>query len=78
MEREVRVPVFESDKTAEIQIIKSKLEAENIAVTLDNNYMSFTTTPTATMMKVLVNIKDESKSFDIIDNYLRETDLEIN
>ena len=30
MEREVRVPVFESDKPQEIQLIKSKLEAGDI------------------------------------------------
>ncbi|UOE39996.1 DUF2007 domain-containing protein [Chryseobacterium suipulveris] len=78
MEREVRVPVFESDKPQEIQLIKSKLEAGEIKVYLNDKYMSFTTTPTATSMKVMVDINDEKKSFEIIDEYLKETDLEIN
>ncbi|UBB90085.1 DUF2007 domain-containing protein [Candidatus Kaistella beijingensis] len=77
MERETRVAVFESEKPAEIQLIKSKLEAQDISVFLNDKYMSFTTTPTANTVKLLVNLSDEQKSFEIIDQYLQETDLEI-
>ena len=77
MERETRVAVFESDKPTEIQLIKSKLEAQDISVFLNDKYMSFTTTPTANTVKLLVNLSDEQKSFEIIDQYLQETDLEI-
>ena len=78
MERETRVAVFESEKPTEIQLIKSKLEAQDISVFLNDKYMSFTTTPTANTVKLLVNLSDEQKSFEIIDQYLQETDLEIN
>ncbi len=77
MERQTRVAVFESEKPAEIQLIKSKLEAQDISVFLNDKYMSFTTTPTANTVKLLVNLSDEQKSFEIIDQYLQETDLEI-
>ncbi|HCN10871.1 MAG TPA: DUF2007 domain-containing protein [Kaistella sp.] len=77
MERETRVAVFESEKPTEIQLIKSKLEAQDISVFLNDKYMSFTTTPTANTVKLLVNLSDEQKSFEIIDQYLQETDLEI-
>lgn len=78
MERKVRVPVFESEVPAEIQLIKSKLEAAEIQVYLNNKYMSFTTTPTANTMKVMVYINDEKKAFEIIDAYLKESDLLLN
>ena len=77
MERETRVAVFESEKPTEIQLIKSKLDAQDISVFLNDKYMSFTTTPTANTVKLLVNLSDEQKSFEIIDQYLQETDLEI-
>ena len=77
MERETRVAVFESEKPTEIQLIKSKLEAQDISVFLNDKYMSFTTTPTANTVKLLVNLSDEQKSFEITDQYLQETDLEI-
>ena len=67
MERETRVAVFESEKPTEIQLIKSKLEAQDISVFLNDKYMSFTTTPTANTVKLLVNLSDEQKSFEIID-----------
>ena len=77
MERETRVAVFYIEKPTEIQLIKSKLEAQDISVFLNDKYMSFTTTPTANTVKLLVNLSDEQKSFEIIDQYLQETDLEI-
>ena len=66
--------MFESDQPAEIQIIKSKLEAENIPVSLNDKYLTFTTTPTANSIRVMVNLTDEKKSFEIIDRYLKESD----
>ena len=78
MERSTRVSVFESDNPSEIQLIKSKLDANNIANFLNDNYMSFTTTPTASTIRLLVNLQDEEKAFEIIDDYLKETDLDFN
>lgn len=72
MERSTRVSVFESDKPAEIQLIKSKLDDANIASETENNYLTFTTTPTATTLKVMVDLKDEKKAFEIIDAYLQQ------
>ena len=77
MERETRVSVFESEKPTEIQLIKSKLDAQNITNFLNDKYMSFTTTPTASTIKLMVNLQDEQKAFEIIDSFLQETDLEL-
>lgn len=77
MERETRVAVFESEKPSEIQLIKSKLDAHNIVSFLNDKYMSFTTTPTANTVKLMVNLTDEQKAFEVIDAYLKETDLDL-
>lgn len=77
MDIETKAAVFESDKPVEIQLIKSKLEAQGIKVFLNDKYMSFTTTPTANTVKLMVSLSEEKKSFEIIDEYLQETDLEI-
>lgn len=61
MERSTRVSVFESDKPAEIQLIKSKLDDAQIKNSVENNYLTFTTTPTATSLKVMVKLEDEKK-----------------
>ncbi|RZJ50137.1 MAG: DUF2007 domain-containing protein, partial [Chryseobacterium sp.] len=66
MERNTRVSVFESDKPSEIQLIKSKLEEAQITNAVENNYLTFTTTPTATSLKVMVDLQDEKKAFDVI------------
>lgn len=72
MERNTRVSVFESEKPSEIQLIKSKLEDAQIANAVENNYLTFTTTPTATSLKVMVDLLDEKKAFDVIDAYLQQ------
>ncbi len=72
MERSTRVSVFESDKPAEIQLIKSKLDDAQIRNSVENNYLTFTTTPTATSLKVMVKLEDEKKAFDVIDAYLQQ------
>ncbi len=77
MERQTRVSVFESDSPAEVQLIKSKLDTAGIESFTQNGYMTFTTTPTATVLKLQVNLVDEPKAFDIIDAYLQESDLEL-
>ncbi|WP_042720804.1 MULTISPECIES: DUF2007 domain-containing protein [Flavobacteriales] len=74
MERSTRVSVFESDKPAEIQLIKSKLDDAEIKNSVENNYLTFTTTPTATSLKVLVKLEDEKKAFEIIDAYLQQSE----
>ncbi len=75
MERETRVAVFVSEKPAEIQLVKSKLEAQSITSFLNDNYMSFTTTPTANTVRVMVNLTDEQKAFEVIDKMLKETEF---
>ncbi|AZA57562.1 DUF2007 domain-containing protein [Chryseobacterium shandongense] len=74
MERSTRVSVFESDKPAEIQLIKSKLDDANITNAVENNYLTFTTTPTATSLKVLVKLEDEKRAFEVIDAYLQQSE----
>ena len=74
MERSTRVSVFESDKPSEIQLIKSKLDDAQIINSVENNYLTFTTTPTATSLKVMVDLKDEKKAFEIIDAYLQQNE----
>ena len=74
MERSTRVSVFESGKPAEIQLIKSKLDDANITNAVENNYLTFTTTPTATSLKVLVKLEDEKRAFEVIDAYLQQSE----
>lgn len=67
-----RVSVFEADEMVQIQIIKKKLEDAGIACTISNKYLnSLLSTPTATALKLEVNILDEQKAFEIIDGYLQ-------
>jgi len=74
MERSTRVSVFESDKPSEIQLIKSKLDDAQITNEVENNYLTFTTTPTATSLKVMVDLEDEKKAFEVIDVYLQQSE----
>lgn len=74
MERSTRVSVYESDNPSEIQLVKSKLDDAQITNTVENNYLTFTTTPTATSLKVMVDLQDEKKAFEIIDAYLQQNE----
>ncbi|ODS87718.1 MAG: hypothetical protein ABS44_10605 [Chryseobacterium sp. SCN 40-13] len=74
MERTTKVSVFESDVQQEIQRIKSRLDEKGIENSVENNYMTFTTTPTATTLKVMVDLKDEPAAFEIIDTWLQENE----
>lgn len=67
-----KVSVFESSNQQELQLVKSKLEAAGIESEVDNSYLSFMSTPTATNMMLKVDLKEESKAFEIIDAYLQE------
>lgn len=68
-----RVTVFEADEMVQVQIIKRKLEEVGIATSVSNKYLnSLLSTPTATALKLEVNINDEQKAFEIIDQYLAE------
>jgi len=77
MQRETRVSVFESEKTSEIQLIKSRLDSAGITSFINDKYMSFTTTPTANTIKLMVNLQDEQKAFEIIDAFIKESDLDL-
>ena len=74
MEAELpRVSVFEADEMVQIQIVKKKLEDAGIACSVSNKYLNnLLSTPTATALKLEVNIHDEQKAFEIIDQYLAE------
>ncbi|MEJ5048688.1 DUF2007 domain-containing protein [Chryseobacterium culicis] len=74
MERSTRVSVYVSDNPSEIQLVKSKLDDAQITNTVENNYLTFTTTPTATSLKVMVDLEDERKAFEIIDAYLQQSE----
>ncbi|CAH0207925.1 DUF2007 domain-containing protein [Chryseobacterium sp. WG14] len=74
MERSTRVSVFESDNPSEIQLVKSKLDDGQITNTVENNYLTFTTTPTATSLKVMVDLEDEKRAFEIVDAYLQQSE----
>lgn len=68
-----RVSVFEADEMVQIQIVKKKLEDAGIACSVSNKYLNnLLSTPTATALKLEVNIHDEQKAFEIIDQYLAE------
>ncbi|MGU3375064.1 DUF2007 domain-containing protein [Chryseobacterium sp. M5A1_1a] len=74
MERSTRVSVYESDNPSEIQLVKSKLDDAQITNNVENNYLTFTTTPTATSLKVMVDLEDEKRAFEIIDAYLQQSE----
>jgi len=74
MERSTRVSVYVSDNPSEIKLVKSKLDDAQITNTVENNYLTFTTTPTATSLKLMVDLEDEKKAFDIIDAYLQQSE----
>ena len=74
MERSTRVSVFESEIPAEIQLIKSKLDDKGIESFTQDNYITFTTTPTANTLKVMVDLQNEAKAFEVIDNYLQNSE----
>ena len=68
-----RVSVFEADEMVQIQIVKKKLEDAGIACSVSNKYLNnLLSTPTATALKLEVNIHDEQKAFEIIDQYWAE------
>lgn len=68
-----RVSVFEADEMVQTQIVKRRLEEAGIACSVSNNYMnSLLSSPTATALKLEVNIHDEQKAFEIIDRYLSD------
>ena len=70
-----RVSVFEADEMVQIQIVKKKLEDAGIACSVSNKYLNnLLSTPTATALKLEVNIHDEQKAFEIIDAYLQSKD----
>lgn len=71
MERPTKVPVFESEEAQEIELIKTKLDSAGIESSVENSYMTFTTTPTATTLKLMVDLENEAKAFDIIDDFLK-------
>lgn len=71
MDVRTRVAVFESEVQQEILLIRSKLEDAGIQSDVENNYMTFTTTPTATALKVMVDLENEQKAFEIIDGWLQ-------
>ena len=75
MERSTRVSVYESDNPSEIQLVKSKLDDAQIANTVENNYLTFTTTPTATSLAEGNGRSGRRKrAFEIIDAYLQQSE----
>ena len=54
--------------------MKPKLADAGIENTVENKYMTFTTTPTAKTLKIMVSVEDEKKAFEIIDAWLQKSD----
>ncbi len=77
MTRQTRVSVFESENSAEIQLMKSKLEDAGIQNFTQNSYMTFIATPTANTLKLQVNLVDEKNALKIIDDFLQESELNL-
>ena len=74
MNKTTKVSVFESEVPQEIQLVKSKLADAGIENTVENKYMTFTTTPTANTLKIMVSLEDEKKAFEIIYTWLQKSD----
>jgi len=54
--------------------VKPKLADAGIENTVENKYMTFTTTLTANTLKIMVSLEDEKKAFEIIDAWLQKSD----
>lgn len=74
MDVKTKVSVFESEVPQEVQRVRSRLDDAGIANLVENAYMTFTTTPTANTLKVMVNLEDEQRAFEVIDSLLKELD----
>ncbi|RCU42823.1 DUF2007 domain-containing protein [Chryseobacterium lacus] len=57
-----------------MQLVKPKLADAGIENTVENKYMTFTTTLTANTLKIMVSLEDEKKAFEIIDAWLQKSD----
>ena len=55
--------------------MKPKLADAGIENTVENKYMTFTTTPTAKTLKIMVSVEDEKKAFEIIDAWLQKSEM---
>ena len=77
MDNLTKVSVFESEVQQEIQLIKAKLDEAGIKNSVENKYMTFTTTPTANTLKIMVSLNDEQKAFEIIDAHLQKTEKNV-
>ena len=53
--------------------MKSKLEDAGIKCDVENSYLSFLSTPTATNTFIKVDLRDEKRAFEIIDEYLKSS-----
>ncbi len=67
-----QVPVFESMNNEELRKVQDALNAENIFATVDDNLPDFPPTPPGTK-RLMVPLKNESKAFEIIDEYLKQS-----
>ncbi len=73
MNASTRVSVYESSSPQEIQLMKLKLEDAGIKCDVENAYLSFLSTPTATHIFIKVDLRDEKRAFEIIDEYLKSS-----
>ena len=72
MERSNLVSVFESESDTEIQNIQTLLKNQQIETVVENVENKFN--PETAVFAVKVDILNEIKAFDIIDEYLQSQD----
>ncbi|RQP07699.1 MAG: DUF2007 domain-containing protein [Chryseobacterium sp.] len=70
-EVDAQVPVFESMNDEELRKVQDALSAKNIAAAVDDNLPDFPPAPPGTK-RLMVPLRDESKAFEIIDEYLKQ------
>ncbi len=74
MDKITKVSVFESEIQQEMLLAKSKLQDAGLECWVSDKYMTFTTTPTANTLKLMVTLNDEKKAFEIIDSWLQQSE----
>lgn len=72
MERSNLVSVFESESDMEIQNMQALLKNQQIETVVENVENKFN--PATTVFALKVDILNETKAFDIIDEYLQSQD----
>ncbi|QCX52431.1 hypothetical protein [Elizabethkingia sp. JS20170427COW] len=72
MREKMWVPVYEGELLEEVEKLKRKLEENEISTELEKGPMSFPFSSENDSFKLKVEVHDEAKAFQIIDDFFNE------